>query len=89
MVAEKVGGLAWLRRQVESADKDLLREMVKAMVDVLVGAEADGVCGASYRQTSPQRTNQRNGYRERRWDTRVGTIDLEIPRLRKGSYFPD
>ena len=89
MVAEKVGGLAWLRKQVESADKDLLREMVKAMVDLLMGAEADGACGASYRQTSPQRTNQRNGYRERRWDTRVGTIDLEIPRLRKGSYFPD
>ena len=37
----------------------------------------------------PERTNQRNGYRERRWETRVGTIDLEIPRLRKGSYFPD
>ena len=89
MVAEKVGGLAWLRKQVESADKDLLREMVKAMVDLLMGAEADGACGASYRQTSPERTNQRNGYRERRWDTRVGTIDLEIPRLRKGSYFPD
>jgi len=89
MVAEKVGGLAWLRKQVESADKDLLREMVKAMVDLLMGAEADSVCGAPYRQTSPERTNQRNGYRERRWDTRVGTIDLEIPRLRKGSYFPD
>jgi len=47
------------------------------------------VCGALYRKTSPERANQRNGYRERRWDTRVGTIDLAIPRLRKGTYFPN
>jgi transposase-like protein len=89
MVKEKVGALAWLRKRVESADKDLLREMVKTMAEMLVGAEAESVCGAAYRQASPERTNQRNGYRERRWDTRVGTIDLEIPRRRKGSYFPD
>jgi putative transposase len=89
MVKEKVGNLAWLRKQLETEDKDLLRELVKAVVEELMSADADTVCGAVYRQASPERTNQRNGYRERRWDTRVGTIDLAIPRLRKGSYFPD
>jgi len=89
MVTEKVDGLAWLRKQVEAADKDLLREMVQRMAEMLMGAEADGICGAPYRQPSTDRVNRRNGYRERRWDTRVGTIDLAIPRLRKGSYFPD
>ena len=71
------------------ADKDLLREMVKAMVETLMGAEADSICGAPYCQSSAVRTNHRNGYRKRRWGTRVGTIDLSIPRLRKGSYFPN
>ena len=89
MVKEKVGNLAWLRKQLETEGKDLLRELVKAVVEELMGADADTVCGAAYRQTSPERINQRNGYRERRWDTRVGTIDLAVPRLRKGSYFPD
>ena len=89
MVEERVGSLAWLRKQVEVADKDLLREIVKGMVEALMSAEADSICGAPYRRTSSERVNRRNGYRERRWDTRVGTIDLAIPRLREGSYFPD
>jgi len=89
MVKEKVGNLAWLRKQLETEGKDLLRELVKAVVEELMSADADAVCGAAYRQTSPERINQRNGYRGRRWDTRVGTIDLAVPRLRKGSYFPD
>ena len=54
-----------------------------------MGAEADLVCGAPYRVVSPDRTNRRNGYRTRRWDTRVGTIDLRIPKLRESSYFPE
>lgn len=89
MVKERVGSLIWLRKQVEAADKDLLREIVKGMVETLMSAEADSVCGAPYRKASEDRVNRRNGYRERRWDTRVGTIDLSIPRLRQGSYFPD
>jgi len=89
MVKERIGLMNWLRKQLEAADKDLLREMVKTMAQMLMSADVDNVCGADYRQTTPERTNQRNGYRERRWDTRVGTIDLSIPRLRKGSYFPD
>jgi putative transposase len=89
MVKDRVGSLSWLRKQVELADKDLLREMVKAMVETLMAAEANAVCGAPYGRPSADRVNHRNGYRERRWDTRVGTIDLAIPKLRKGSYFPE
>lgn len=88
MVKDRVEGLAWLRKQLETADVDLLREMVRAMAETLMGAEADSLCGAAYGQRGPERVNQRNGYRERRWDTRVGSIDLAIPRLRKGSYYP-
>lgn len=89
MVEERVGSLGWLRKRIEDADTDLLREMVKAVTEVFMSAEASAVCGAPYRQASADRVNRRNGYRERRWDTRVGTIDLAIPKLRKGSYFPE
>jgi putative transposase len=89
MVKDRVGSLAWLRKRIEDADTDLLREMVKAVTEVFMSAEASAMCGAPYRQPSTDRVNRRNGYRERRWDTRVGTIDLGIPKLRKGSYFPE
>jgi putative transposase len=89
MVKERVGTLAWLRKRVEDADTDLLREMVKAVAELFMAAEATATCGAPYRQPSADRVNRRNGYRERRWDTRVGTIDLAIPKLRKGTYFPE
>jgi putative transposase len=89
MVRDRVGSLSWLRKRIEDADTDLLSEMVKAVTEVFMSAEASAVCGAPYRQPSRDRINHRNGYRERRWDTRVGTIDLAIPKLRKGSYFPE
>lgn len=89
MVKDRVGSLAWLRKRIEDADTDLLREMVKAVTEVFMSAEASAMCGAPYRQPSADRVNRRNGYRERRWDTRVGTIDLGIPKLRKGTYFPE
>jgi putative transposase len=78
-----------LREQIESASPDLLREMVKLFADALMSAEADAVCGASYGQRSSERVNSRNGYRVREWDTRAGTVELAIPKLRSGSYFPD
>jgi len=86
---ESVNGLSWLRKQIETADADLLREMVKAFAEALMGAEVDSLCGAGYGEVSPDRVNCRNGYRTRRWDSRVGTMALAIPKLRKGSYFPD
>jgi putative transposase len=80
---------SWLRKQLESASPDLLRAMVQEFAEALMGAEADALCGAAYGERSPERLNIRNGYRERGWDTRVGTIELQIPKLRTGSYFPD
>jgi transposase-like protein len=79
----------FLREQLESASPDLLRAMVKTFADALMSAEADAVCGAPYGQRSGERTNSRNGYRAREWDTRAGTVELAIPKLRQGSYFPD
>src|SRR3970040_136776 len=81
--------LAWLRKQLAQASPDLLREMVQDFAEALMGAEAEALCGAAYGERSPERVNTRNGYRPRSWDTRVGTIALEIPKLREGSYFPD
>jgi putative transposase len=79
----------WLRKQLEQASPDLLRAMVQDFAEALMGAEADALCGASYGERTPERVNIRNGYRERAWDTRVGSIELAIPKLRQGSYFPD
>ena len=79
----------WLRKQLEDASPDLLRTMVKDMAEALMSADADAVCGAGYGERSPERVNRRNGYRERDWDTRVGSIELAVPKLREGSYFPD
>ena len=79
----------WLRKQLEEASPDLLWAMVKDFAEALMGAEADALCGAAYGERSLERVNKRNGYRERDWDTRVGSIELAIPKLRAGSYFPD
>jgi putative transposase len=71
------------------ASPDLLREMVATFVTQLMSAEIDGICAAGYGERSPERVNSRNGYRLRERDTRAGTIELAIPKLRSGSYFPD
>jgi transposase-like protein len=79
----------FLEEQLAAASPDLLRAMLKTFVEALMGAEADAICGASYGERSPERANCRNGYRPRDWDTRAGTIEVAIPKLRAGSYFPD
>jgi transposase-like protein len=79
----------WLRKQLETTSPDLLRAMVKDFAEALMSADADAVCGAGWGERSPERLNRRNGYRERDWDTRVGSIELAVPKLREGSYFPD
>jgi len=89
VVVTTMDGLSWLRKHLVEADGDLLRQMLSTVVDTLMGAEVDGICGAGFGERSAERVNSRNGYRERRWDTRAGTIDLAIPKLREGSYFPD
>ncbi len=78
-----------MRKHLEDAGPDQLREMVRFFAEALMSADADAACGASYGERSSERRNQRNGYRQRRWDTRAGTIELAIPKLRRGSYFPD
>src|SRR5450432_3553616 len=78
----------WLHEHLDQASPDLLREMVRSFARSLTGAEADAVCGAGYGERSEERTNTRNGYRAREWDTRAGSIDLQVPKLRQGSYFP-
>src|SRR5215213_8193173 len=77
-----------LEEQLESASPDLLRSLLSTFIQALMSADADGVCGAPYGTSSPQRVTTRNGYRHRDFDTRAGTIDLAIPKLRSGSYFP-
>jgi putative transposase len=79
----------WLRKQLEDASPDLLRAMVKDFAEALMGAEVDALCGAGYGERVLERVNRRNGYRERPWDTRVGSIELAVPKLREGSYFPE
>src|SRR5260370_35160533 len=78
-----------LGRVVEkSSDADLLREMIGFTAQRLMELEIEGLTGAAHGERSPERINQRNGYRDRLWETRAGTVDLRIPKLRKGSYFP-
>src|SRR5256886_2108990 len=90
MTAPKsVDPAGFLREQLESASPDLLRAMVKTFAEALMSAEADAVCGAPYGQRSDERVNSRNGYRPREWDTRAGTVELAVPKLGAGGYFPD
>jgi putative transposase len=79
----------WLHEQLAQASPDLLRAMVATFAEALMGADADAVCGAPFGVRSEDRVNTRNGYRRREWDTRAGSIELAIPKLRTGSYFPD
>lgn len=89
MVDSSMDAREWARKQLEEADPDLLRALMQTVLADLMGTEIDQICGASYGERSEIRENSRNGYRSRRFDTRVGTMDLPIPKLRSGSYFPD
>jgi len=72
----------------KGSDDDLLREMMAYVANRMMDLEVESLTGAAHGERSPARINHRNGYRERAWQTRAGTVDLEIPKLRKGSYFP-
>lgn len=87
MVDEKMDVLEYLRKALLS-DDDATKTLLKDIAEALMSAEANSVCGAEYGARTAERLNKRNGYRERPWDTRVGTIALSIPKLRQGAYFP-
>ena len=87
-VPNNMDALEWLRKHLDDDGSDLLRDMVKVFAERLMAAEVDALCNASYGEITPDRMNSRNGLRHRDFDTRVGTIDLAIPKLRSGSYYP-
>src|SRR5579863_4543947 len=72
----------------KSSDASLLREMIGFAAQRLMALETDALCGAAHGERTAERINQRNGFRDRDWETRAGTVELRIPKLRKGSYFP-
>jgi putative transposase len=78
-----------LGQALSDASPDLMRHLLGTVINALLSADADAVCGAEYGVVSPDRVNSRNGYRHRELDTRVGTIDVAVPKLRTGSYFPE
>jgi hypothetical protein len=80
--------MALLELIEKSADTDLVREMLGFAAERLMEAEVQARTGAAHGVRDPARQVQRNGYRERAWETRAGRIELELPRLRRGSYFP-
>ena len=70
----------------KSSDADLLRDLIGFAAERLMALEVEGLTGAAHGERSPERITHRNGYRERAWETRAGTVALKIPKLRKGSY---
>jgi len=78
-----------LGEALAEASPDLMRQLLQTMINALLSADADAVCGAEWGKASQDRVTQRNGYRHRELDTRVGTIDVAVPKLRKGTYFPE
>ena len=85
MTADKIALQSLLEK---SSDASLLREMIGFAAQRLMELESDVLCGAAHGERSPDRINQRNGFRHRDWETRAGTVELRIPKLRRGSYFP-
>lgn len=72
----------------KGADADLLKQMIQYVAQRMMEMDAESLCAAAYGERSSERLNSRNGYRERLWETRAGSVDLKIPKLRKGSHFP-
>ena len=87
-VTNMMDPLEWLRQHLAELDPDLVRSMLASFAEELMSADAQSLCNAGYGERTPARTNSRNGYRSREWDTRVGSIELAVPKLRHDSYYP-
>jgi putative transposase len=85
---ESMDLVEYLRKRGEEPDVDFLREAVSMVMRGIMEAEVTEKAGAGYGERTPERVTQRNGYRARPWDTRVGTLELRIPKVREGSYYP-
>jgi transposase-like protein len=72
-----------------ASDAELLSHMLGFVAEQLMSLDVEALCNASRHERTGDRANYRNGYRERSWETRAGTVDLKVPKLRKGSYFPE
>jgi len=90
-VPTTIDAAAWLGKYLEGADgdQDLARAMLASFAEALMSAQASMQCNAAYGERTDERENSRNGYRMRPWDTRVGSIDLAVPKLRRGVYSPE
>jgi len=89
MAEDRMAVLETVRKVISDGDVDFLREGLRVLAEAVMEAEITEVTGVPHGERDPEhRLTRRNGYRERRWDTRVGTMDLAIPRVRDGSYFP-
>ena len=84
----RIGLSELLRKAMIEQDADFLKEGVRVLSQALMELEVEEHVGAGRHERSASRTGQRNGYRERSWDTRVGTVELKVPRVRDSSYFP-
>src|SRR5260370_25372563 len=89
MAEDRMAALETVRKAIADGDADFLREGVRVLVQAIMEAEVTELTGVAKGERDPERRlTNRNGYRDRRWDTRVGTMNLSIPRVRDGSYFP-
>ena len=88
MVKDSMDVLELLRKRGIDGDVDFLRETLRVVTYAIMDADVSARIGAERGERSPDRLTYRNGYRSRQWDTRVGTMELRIPKLREGSYFP-
>ena len=88
MATQRMDVTSFVGKLLEQDDVDALREGVQVLAQLLMEAEVSGQIGAAHYERSSERTAYRNGYRTRRWDTRVGTIELKIPKVTAGAYFP-
>lgn len=88
MAKHRMDVTTFVGKLLEESDVDLLREGVRVLAQVLMDAEVSSEIGAELYERSEDRTAHRNGYRSRTWDTRVGTVELRVPKVAPGSYFP-